>query len=1371
LAIVLMVLTVAGVGLVSRYGVLTPQGRLLIEARTSGLKLGRIGRLKIEGLSGDIWDKFGVRRLTIADEKGVWLEAHNLTMDWRPAELFRRRLHADTITAQDVKILRRPTLTAKSKSQGLPVSFDVDAMRARLETLPEASVRRGFFDLSGEFEVERAGGASGAITAASLIHKGDGLKAVFDVGKTNEIKVIVDASEAEGGALAGALGLAADKPFVFAARAQGTTSAGSASLRATTGTFTPLDGSGSWNAQGGSGKAHVVLAASSLLTSNVRRFGPEVDLALTMKRRPKGDFDADLKARSENMTLTARGPVDVAKRAVPAGLAVDVAVVDLKRMTAFPRMDGGRFTGRLTGDLDNWQAKGQASASNLALASYTLARAEGPASVAWRNKELHIEADAVGSGGTGTGLFAALMGAAPRASASIDRIAGRGYLIRSLSGKGSGFEIKGSGSRGLLGQLNFGGEVTLSNFAPIRAGASGVLRGGWTAKQAKRGIPWTIDIDGRAADFRSSLGQLDRLLGERPKIAATVLYGGDDWNVSSARVDGDKAWMTGKGVLSETGDLKFDLDWQAQGPFSAGPVEIAGRADGTGALLGSLARPKMTLDAQIDTLALPQLTLQPARVAVSFEKAPQGTDGAIRVTGASEHGPAQAQATFSFRNDGVDLAGIDARAAGLTAQGSLSLRSGSPSRADLTLAAGPGAFVTSGRANARVRIVDAPGGAQGSIRLEASGLKLVGSEAVFRVVDLTAEGPMSALPYQVRADIDLPQAPIRLEGRGTASETGNTYAVDFQGGGKIRNTDVRTLAPLRVTFGGQQQTATGALGVGGGRIDVRASQGGEQVAIDARLDGVDLSVLNPDLAGKITAVLAASGRGSSLSGSLDARLAGARSRDGPAELAIDGSVAAQLSGQRLMVDVNASSAQGLRSTANFVLPAESSAAPFRVAVNRTRPVTGKFDIDGELQPIWDLFFGGARTIGGRLTAQGTVAGTINDPSLTGQATLANGRLEDAATGLKLTGVSAAADLNRERVTVSRFAGVDGRGGTVTGEGTVSLERGGSSTFTLRANRFLLVDNDLAEAQASGDVTVTRGADGKARLVGKLTIDRADIVAEPPTPSGVVAMAVIERNRPPGRGLPVQSTSIRGPEIALDVTLTAPRRVFVEGRGLSAELSLDARVTGTTARPVLDGVARIVRGEYDFAGKRFEFDDDGVVYLASSADRIRLNLRAVREDPSLTAVVRVTGTAAKPEIVLTSNPVLPNDEVLSQVLFGRSASQLSPIEAAQLAAAVASLATGGGFDIIGGLRSFAGLDRLAFAGGDASGVAVSGGKYLTDDVYLELTGGGRQAGAAQVEWRVRRNLSIVSRLGGDGDNRLSVRWRRDYGGTATAPTGK
>jgi len=169
-----------------------------------------------------------------------------------------------------------------------------------------------------------------------------------------------------------------------------------------------------------------------------------------------------------------------------------------------------------------------------------------------------------------------------------------------------------------------------------------------------------------------------------------------------------------------------------------------------------------------------------------------------------------------------------------------------------------------------------------------------------------------------------------------------------------------------------------------------------------------------------------------------------------------------------------------------------------------------------------------------------------------------------------------------------------------------------------------------------------------------------------------------------------------------------------------------------------------------------------VRLATSPDQIFLDLTATREDPSLTAVIRIEGTAAKPKITLTSTPVLPADEVLSQVLFGTSAAQLGAGDAAELASAASTLAGGSGFDVLGNLKSFAHLDRLAMGAGEQGGFAVSGGKYVTDNVYLELTGGGREGPSGEVDWRVRRDLSIVSKIaGGGGDSQVEVQWHKDF----------
>jgi translocation and assembly module TamB len=400
-------------------------------------------------------------------------------------------------------------------------------------------------------------------------------------------------------------------------------------------------------------------------------------------------------------------------------------------------------------------------------------------------------------------------------------------------------------------------------------------------------------------------------------------------------------------------------------------------------------------------------------------------------------------------------------------------------------------------------------------------------------------------------------------------------------------------------------------------------------------------------------------------------------------------------------------------------------------------------------------------LSGRLVAAGTIGGTLADPRPTGTASIVDGEFEDAGVGLVLKGLAVRVDLKGDAVDVSSLAATDGGRGSMSGSGRLSLVRNGESSLRLGLKGFRLFDTALGQAVASGNVDVNRAADGKVRLGGALTIDRAQISPKAATPSGVVPMDVVEIHRPSDIDVVLPTAPEHEPPIALEIALKAPGGIYIKGRGLNLEMSLNANVSGASDAPVLTGVARVVRGDYDFAGKRFVLDDRSAVYLGTTPETIRLDLTATRDDPTLTAVISIKGTAAAPLLTLSSTPALPQDEVLSQVLFGASAAQLSPFQAAQLASAVAGMAGNGGFDVIGGLRNFAHLDRLAIDSSAATGFSVAGGKYVSDKVYIELSNSAKTGQGAQVEWRVRKHLAIVSRVTDQGDHALSIRWRKDY----------
>jgi translocation and assembly module TamB len=1363
LVIIGLLLTAGLLG--ARFGVLLPQGRMLIEASANGLKLGRLGKLKVEGLEGDIWRDFGIRTLTISDEKGVWLEAKNVAVSWRYMQLFSRTLHIDKVSAKQLTVLRRPTLTPKEKSGALPVSVFIDELAARVELLPAFSYRRGLYDVTGRFAIKRGGGGPVAqASVASLLHAGDHLNLSLDLSKGHPLAVHANVVEAQGGALAGAIGLPSNLPFGLQADIGGQMSVGKIKVLATSGGAQPVTVDGAWTPQGGQARGRVSLTASTLTRTFAERLGPEANFTITGRKAPASLFDLQARVVTANLTVTAQGRGDLGKRTLgPDGVALSAASAVLSKLTGGPEMGPAQITGRLKGTAQDWRFAGDAQASKLTIGDYQLDRVSGPVALSRRKGQFDLKGQAAGVGGKGSGLAAALLGGKPTASFEASRLADGRLALKDLDATGAGLKVQASGGRSLLGGLTFKGKGDFSNLAAARPGANGGLSATWSAVQAGPGKPWTLGVDAQGAKLASGYAELDRLLGASPRLKAQANVGGGEISVSEASLDGAALHATSAGVRGADGSLKFKLDWSADGPFRAGPVEITGKAKGSGAITGTLAAPRADLLADFEAIDVPRLPLKTAHLVLSFLKAPDGSSGAVTLTAASAYGPATAHSAFRFPGDGVDLTDLGVDAGGLKASGGVALRSRGASRADLKLALTKGAFLEAGEAAGSVRVVDQAGGAQAHLDLSAKNAVLPGRALVIGAGRITADGSIDDLPYAVQANGATNGGRWKVAGQGRFAKADAGWRLGFDGGGRYGRRDLKTTETAVFRFGGPELSARmrlAATGDGLVSVDGRIADGATQIKAQVQHVGVEL--FDQDLTGLIDGTLVVEGQGAQLSGRLDTVLDGVRGRGSDAAQGLNGVLKARLAGDELALDGTLTNSQGLTARANLVLPAEASARPFRMALNRRKPIKGTVFADGEVKPLWDLLVGGERELAGRVKLQGTLGGTLADIRAVGEASVEGGRFADGSTGLVLRDVNLKAGLADNAINISQATGADGHGGTVTGLGRISLLREGASTFRLDLKGFRLIDNDLATASASGQATLDRNADGKVRLSGALTIDRADVSARTPTPTGVVAMDVVEVNRPVDLGGGLAAPVNRGGTgIALDVSLKAPRRIFLRGKGLDVELSLDAHVGGTTSSPNLSGAARVVRGEYDFAGKRFEFDERGVVYLATSPNNIRLDLSATRDDPSLTAVVRIRGTAAKPEITLTSTPTLPNDEVLSQVLFGRSASQLSPLEAAQLASALSSLARGGGFDVIGNLKTLAGLDRLALGGGGESGVTVSGGKYLTDDVYLELTGGGRDGAAAQVEWRVGRSLSIISKVAGQGDGKLAVRWRKDY----------
>lgn len=1356
LAILAALLIVVAVG--GRMYLLSDPGRALVTSFVAGKKVGRYGRINVEGVKGDLFDDFTIDRVTVTDAKGVWLEARQVRVDWTWWPLIGRRFHATNIEADVIRLIRRPEVEPSTTPPGpQPLSIDIDRFAADVELLEGFSQEYGRWRLTGEADVPRQGAKKAVVSAASNSRPGDYLRinATFG-GELTDLRLNLRANEARGGPIAGALGYSPDQPFAATAVVNGQV----VDALVRTGDFTPLIVKGRYGQDRARIAGYLDFSGSTLLAPFVERVGRTARFGFAATPDTDGDGQQGVAwtLTADNLTSSASGQIRLSDRRSEDGIRLEIATPSLTRLIGRPVAGPAAYEGLFKGDAAAWSLEGGVDLLGVDLSSYRAQRIQGPLTVRMQDGRMDVDGDIRAAGGSRAGIVGGLLGDQPRVRFEAARQADGALLLERIEATGQALTLSGSGGRNLAGGLGFRGQAEITDASKIHRGARGAFGGPIAASMARNGAPWRLTFDGRGRRLATGLGELDRLLGQTPRLQLTGALNGGRIEVEQARLSGAQGSAAARGLIEGDGRLRLALNWDARGPFGVGPVAIDGAMTGDGALTGSLARPRADLRAAFGQVKAGALTLTDANLILSFRRGADASDGRVAVTAGSNYGPARASGNFFLGGPRIRLSDVDLDAGGVTAQGAIALSNNIPSSADLTFTARPGAFLASGSAEGRVRLADGGGAETAILDVSGTDVRLAGSTYVIRSLELEGRGTLDRLPFTLKADVG-GATPVAFDGSGVYSREGAAQSVVLEGSGRVREIAFTTRNPAVVALSGDGRVARVDLGVGGGVLTGELRQDSRAAVIEANLTSVDLQSLAPDLRGRVTGRLSLRGAGDDLSGSANVTLEDLRSIDAPRGLAVDGTLNALLVNNTLRIQAQAQDQQAVQASADVTLPVEASAAPLRLAIARTRPMEGDVTIKGQIQPIWDLLLGGDRSLSGQVDVHAALAGTLNEPRINGRLDLQQGAFRDNATGLRLEGVTLNSRFDDTTALIETFTANDGHGGTVSGDGRIGLRQGSGSSFELALTRFRIIDNDIAEARASGPLTVVRGEDGNIQLAGQIDIDDARIQANPPGSTGIVRMDVVEINRPGGDVPEEQQNRSRGPQIGLDIAIRSPGGdVLVVGRGLNVEMNVNARVTGTITRPILTGSARVVRGDYDFAGKRFVFDQTGSVSLSTNPEQIRLNLQATRDDPALTATIRVTGTAARPEIALTSTPALPQDEILSQVLFGRSASQLSAFEAAQLGAGVAALAGGGGFDVIGNLRQLAGLDRLSF-GGEASSITVAGGRYITDDIYLEVIGGGENGAAVNVEWQVRRNLTVSSKFGGQGDASLSIRWRR------------
>jgi translocation and assembly module TamB len=466
----------------------------------------------------------------------------------------------------------------------------------------------------------------------------------------------------------------------------------------------------------------------------------------------------------------------------------------------------------------------------------------------------------------------------------------------------------------------------------------------------------------------------------------------------------------------------------------------------------------------------------------------------------------------------------------------------------------------------------------------------------------------------------------------------------------------------------------------------------------------------------------------------------------------------RLENNNLAIDANARNSQGLQIRANGT-------------VGLTGTPTLAIKTSGQLP------FG---AIEAQLAAQGldlkgiaaldlAINGSATAPAITGKITTSGATLTVIRQNLVLKDIAATIQIAGNQARIANLSADLEAGGSVSVTGTVGFASGSGfpADLSIALKNAVYTDGKIVAAKIGGDLKIAgRLVDGPA-LGGTIRIARADITIPEKLPGSLANINVQHKNASKAIAEQKQEISPKGaandkagPGIALDLKIRAPRQIFVRGRGLDAELGGEVSVKGNSNAPNVAGTFSMQRGRLSIIGKRLDFSSGTITFGGGMMPQ--LNMVATTTASSTTITVTVSGLASNPNFVFSSSPALPQDEILAQLILGRSSTSLSAVQIAQLADAVATLAGGQSNSLFNKLRQGLGVDDLDVGTDENGKAAVSAGKYLNKRTYLELKQGADSSSSkAVINLDIGKGVKLRGEAGADGSTASGIFYEKEY----------
>jgi len=1365
-------------------------------------------RVSIGSVDGALFSSSTISDVSIADRKGIWLQIDKIRLDWTRSALLLRKLQINTLEIGTITILRRPLPNEQPAAVSdepilpeLPVNVQISNFNLENLTLGEPVIGTAAqIGATGALSLGKPSeGLNLTFDARRLDAAGTLMARLELVPRTEQLTLKLAVDEPANGIAAHVLNIPNRPPVKLGLDGAGTLDNFNAQLAFDAGDGIGADGSARLHRTGtirqlnADMKARIegllppmaapIFAGTTQLNASLGfsdggaiTIAPLTVMSQTARLDVTGGLSADQIA---DLKVTARALPNAGNKTAAGG--AEVGTFNFDASVAGPLM-GPRITATLDArDIATPQGKAQAiSATFEATPSGDVTERTTAVPFNGRMQANGLSArDPALASALGSSLSLTLAGRwhddiADVETAQIETATAKGHFNGRIGSK----ELKGRLTADIPDLARFSGVSGLQ------------LRGTLDLKADLTGAPkdsqLNADLDGQATRFGTGIAAIDGLAGGRLTLkgrASSLPAGGfgfDDLRLNgthaSARLDGQA-----------TVD-RADIDVRANIPdLKRADSRLAGRAELTAKLTGTLERPdaKATLT-MTDALALgrpiPHLVLETTATDITGL-----IDARTTLSGTVDNKPAQGVAHIARQQQGgwrVNEA--DIRIGSVTVNGAMSVTADWLADGRMTIEAGnlddlsPLVLTRlAGQLQTDLALNVVNDGQNATFTAQARGVKAA-SMAVDRLdAKLNATNVYRKPVIDGTVDIDRAIvageqiSQVRLVAQGTTAASDITLTAQARGfalaaRGRLIATDAVRLdlstftaqrakhrlalinsATLTLRDGGVDIRNL-ALALDTGRLTVNGHVGNiYDIAVNAKavpLSVADIFIPKLGLAGTLSAE-------ATITGAADAP-------SGTWKLNIDKLTAPQTRNAGLpQIDINAvGRLAGGHTTIDGTAGSKSAGS---IRINGTVPLHGDglaLAAKGRVNlGVTDRFLAQAgRRATGALDIDIKASGALARPEINGTATIASGSYSDAVLGIRYTNISGRIVAHGNRIAIERLSAKTPNGGTIIAQGTVENDAtaGFPGNISITSSNARLIENEVYSLVVNLGLSLSGPLARNPTITGKIDVVSLDVtipeklpttlspipgtVHISPPPAARARLAVAARDK---------ARTSRQPafDAALDLTVSAPNRVFVRGRGVDAELGGDLRLRGKLSDPVTDGAFELRRGRISVAGTRLDFTRGQVVFTGDLMPS--LDFVAQTSVSEVTAIITVGGTAREPSFTFSSEPDLPQDEVLSRILFSKASGGLSATQALQLAQVAAQFSGGGGGDAFERIRKSLGVDSLDVSVGANGNPTVGLSRSINRRLSVGVkTGTAATDSGVTVDFDVTRHL----RLKGDAD---------------------